>query len=334
MYPLIILQLKSAYNPTDLLDIEEIYSYIGKKYAFKIRGHEIHQSLEDLRKMSLIQRARLVTKFCTKNEIEYLTLHIPTPRNEQHAIHSEISHEKANDLILGTAKEAEMIYDEGGFKNKVVLVYHLPSVISIEEIYHFDREMKFRILEKAEKHLIDFCQQYREYLTSFAILTLENVFPKYFLQNMDAEGYATVNMFHPAEMIRLKGYGVKTTLDLSHYNIYSNFLSSETDDNIIRIERQVYGSTAPSWHGCIDLISDSLVQLHISNSMGTGVAGEGLELSEGEIPLIEVLKHIRLRFGKGPVRATIELKDGHENHSKLQRKAVEWLLLNASSIIG
>ena len=74
--------------------------------------------------------------------------------------------------------------------------------------------------------------------------------------------------------------------------------------------------------------------------MGTGVAGEGLELSEGEIPLIEVLKHIRHRFGndshlqKEPVRATIELKDGHVNHSKLQRKAVEWLLLNASSIMG
>ena len=40
----------------------------------------------------------------------------------------------------GTAQEAEIIHDEGGFKNKVVLVYHLPSVISIEEIYHFDRD--------------------------------------------------------------------------------------------------------------------------------------------------------------------------------------------------
>ena len=68
---MILLQLKSAYNETDLSDIEEIYSYIRKKHAFKIRGHEIHQSLEDLRKLSLDQRAKLVTKFCTKNEIEY-----------------------------------------------------------------------------------------------------------------------------------------------------------------------------------------------------------------------------------------------------------------------
>ncbi len=39
----------------------------------------------------------------------------------------------------GTAREAEIIH-VGGFKNKVVLVYHLPSVIRIEEIYHFNRD--------------------------------------------------------------------------------------------------------------------------------------------------------------------------------------------------
>lgn len=74
---------------------------------------------------------------------------------------------------------------------------------------------------------------------------------------MDAEGYATVNTFHPTEMIRLRGYGVKTTLNLSHYKVYSNFLSSDTDNGIIRIERQVYGSTAPSWHDCIALLQKS-----------------------------------------------------------------------------
>ncbi|MGA9934538.1 MAG: hypothetical protein WBL44_12250 [Nitrososphaeraceae archaeon] len=43
-----------------------------------------------------------------------------------------IVHQYYQALILGTAREAEIIHDEGGFKNKVVLVYHLPSVISIE----------------------------------------------------------------------------------------------------------------------------------------------------------------------------------------------------------
>jgi hypothetical protein len=330
---LIILQLKSSYNHSDLADIEEIYSYIRKKFEFKIKGHEIHQSLEDLNKLSFIQRAYIVTRFCSENEIEYLTLHVPIPRNERGYIHSAKSQKITNDLILGTVREAEIIHRECRFKNKVVIVCHLPSIISADEIHYFNKAVKFSILEKAEEHLIDFYQHYQDYLTSFATLTLENVFPKYFFHNTNAGSYATVNMFHPAEMIRLKEYGIKTTLDFSHYNIYSNLLSNdEMHDNIVKVEREAYGSTAPSWKDCIDLLGESLIQLHISNSKGTA---EGLMLPDGEIPLLDILKYINFgnycNLGR-PIQATIELKEGHLNHSKFQRNAVEWLLLSTDTI--
>jgi len=163
----------------------------------------------------LNQRASLVTRFCSKNDIEYLTLHVPISRNERNYFHNELSYEKANESILATIKEAEILYRECGFKNKLVIVYHLPSVITIDQIPSLNKELKFRILEKAEKNLIDFYLQYKDYFNSFANLTLENVFPKYF-QNADDGNYATVNMFHPAEMIRLKKYGFMVTFDLSH----------------------------------------------------------------------------------------------------------------------
>lgn len=333
---MIILQLKSAYNQSDLLNIEEIYSYIINEYQFKIRGHEIHQSLQDLKKLSLMQRANLVSKFCSKNDIEYLTLHVPISRNERLFLSSEdLSYEKANHLILDTVEEAEIIYRECGFKNKVVLVYHLPSIISCDKILYLNKELKFGILESAERHLVDFCRQYKDYFNSFAILTVENVFPKYF-QSTEAGNYATVNMFHPAEMIRLRRYGIKVTFDLSHYNIYSNYLSREKENNVAEVDRQIYGSIAPSWYDCIDLLGDSLIQLHISDSKGTDASGEGLMLSEGEIPILEILRYIKYsshwNTERTHVRATIELKDGHLYHGKLQRKAVEWLLSNPQNI--
>jgi len=334
IYSLIILQLKSAHNESALRDIDKIIPYTNKKYGYKIRGHEIHQSLEELRKLSLSQRASLVTRFCSRNDIEYLTLHVPIPRNDRGPLLNELSWEKA---ILATILEAEIISKECGFINKVVIVYHLPSVVSVDQIPYLNKELKFRILEEAEKHLIDFCRQYNKYFNSFATLTLENVFPKYF-QNTDGSSYATVNMFHPLELTRLKNYGIRVTFDLSHYNIYSNYLLYEKDSMVANIDRQIYGLKAPSWNDCIDLLGDSLIQLHISDARGTGVSGEGLMLSKGEIPLIDILRYIKYGSGwskeRRVVQATIELKEGHLYHGKAQKEAVEWLLVYTNTIFS
>lgn len=328
-YSLIILQLKSAHAETALSDIGNIFSYIKNNYGFRIRGHEIHQSRDDLERLTMGERASLVSTFCSKYDIEFITFHVPIPRNMN--IVDKLFFKKANDSILATIREAEIIHTECGFRNKAIIVYHLPSVIGIDEISYLNKELKYRILENAEGYLIEFYQRNSGYFDSFATLTIENVFPRYFTDGNNY--YATVSTFHPLEMIRLRKYGIKVTFDISHYNIYSNYLLYGRGNRVGDLERQIYGAIAPSWNECIDIFGDSLVQLHISDSLGANTTGEGLMLAEGEVPIISILCYIVYNANEErQIQGTIELEGGHLHNSKPQRKAVEWLLANTDGI--
>lgn len=337
---LINLQLKAAPKETDLLDIKRIIAYIKEKFGYKIRGHEIHQRLQDLERHTLRERANLVSSFCSKNNIEYLTYHVPVLRNEGRSLSDERSLEKANRAILTTISEAEIVYEESGLRNNVTTVYHLPSVIGCNEIPYLNRELKFKILRNAESSFIEFYLTNSSNFESFCTITVENVFPKYFVNGM---GYATINMFHPLEMIRLREYGIKVTLDLSHYQIYSNYMLYGTGKG--DLDREIYGTIVPSWKDCIDLLGSSVIQLHINDGKCTDYLGEGLFPTEGEIPIQEILRYIR--YGNGSqipdktlspttnheaIQATIELRDGHLHYGETQRKAAEWLLASTGDI--
>jgi hypothetical protein len=52
-------------------------------------------------------------------------------------------------------------------------------------------------------------------------------------------------------MIRLREYGIKVTLDLSHYQIYSNYMLYGTGNQVGDLDRQIYGTIIPSWKNCI-----------------------------------------------------------------------------------
>jgi len=108
----------------------------------------------------------------------------------------------------------------------------------------------------------------------------------------------------------------------------------EMNSNIAEIDRKIYGLTAPSWNDCLDLLGDSLVQLHINDGRGIGVSGEGLMLSEGEIPLRDILRYFGFgsRWEERHIQATIELRVRHLSHDKLQGKAMEWLLENTGTM--
>jgi hypothetical protein len=353
---LIILQLKSTQNESAFLDLSEIISYLDNEHGYKIRGHEIHQIQKNIEKLTLRQRADLVSSFCSKNDIEYLTYHVPTSRNEGQSISDERSFEKASNAIITTIKEAERVYEECRLENKVIIVYHLPSVISFDEIPYLNRDLKFKILDNAERCFLEFYQRNNNDITRSCTLTLENAFPKYF---MDNSYYASINMYHPLEMIRLRKYGIKVTFDLSHYIIYSNYILCGKGNQVGDLDRQIYGSTAPSWNECIDLLGSSLVQLHINDGKGTDYPGEGLPPNEGEIPIKEVLQYINygnynnnnsingaqnastslrnhpkqeeIRNNR-PIGGTIELREGHLYNGELQRRAAEWLLANVGDV--
>jgi hypothetical protein len=298
-----------------------------------------------MERLTLRERALKVSSFCSRNEIEYLTYHVPASRNEGQGLFAERSYKQTDEAILATLNEVEMVHEQCGLEEKVVVVHHLPSVIGSDEIPRLDSDLKFQILGNAERHLLDFYRRNSNYFSRFAIFTLENIFPKYFTST---ETYATINMFHPIEMIRLREHGIAVTFDLSHYNIYSNYLLYGKGNVVGDLDRQIYGPRAPSWNECVDLFGDSMLQLHVSGGKGADSLGEGLKLTDGEIPVIPILTYIEYgNFSNGQVsyartrdaskddrviRATIELREGHLYGGKLQRMAVEWLLKHAENL--
>jgi len=123
--------------------------------------------------------------------------------------------------------------------------------------------------------------------TRYCTFAVENTYPKCF------HNYAILNLCHPNELIEYYyKYGINTTLDLAHYQIYSNCLLYDEGNYIANIDRELYGY-APSWKECIRILGNSLVQLHISDAKGTTECGEGLPSKDGEIPIADILNNIR-----------------------------------------
>lgn len=337
---MIILQLKSSSNEKALSDISNIIFSIKEKWDYRIRGHEIHQVLKSVAP-SVTERADSVSSFCSRNEIDYITYHSLSPRNQGLSLFDERSSEKVNKLLLATLAEAELVQKECGLKNKVLIVYHLPSVISLKEIGQLEKEKKFRTLADSENVLLKFIKDNGAYFDRFATITIENVFPKYY--STSGLEYATINMCHPSELVRLSKFGIGITFDFSHYRIYSNCLSHGEGNKIIDLDRRIYGPSAPTWDECIDLFGDSLKQLHINDGKGTDTSGEGLVPGDGEIPIMNILRKIDLstscncsssenKSERRVVQGTVEILSGHLHKAKLQRMGLEWLLLNGRDI--
>ena len=76
-YSVIILQLKSTQNRNALANFSSIINYLYEKYGYRIKGHEIQQLGSNIMKMTLSERTSIISSFCAKNEIEYLTYHAP-----------------------------------------------------------------------------------------------------------------------------------------------------------------------------------------------------------------------------------------------------------------
>ena len=74
---MIILQLKSVQEKDALANISSIMSYIYEKYGYVIKAHEIQQLQSNIDKTGTAERVNIVSSFCAKNEIDYLTYHIP-----------------------------------------------------------------------------------------------------------------------------------------------------------------------------------------------------------------------------------------------------------------
>jgi len=321
---LIILQLKSTQEKNALDNISPIMNYIYEKYGYLFKGHEIHQLQSNVDKIGIAERANIVSSFCTKHEIDYLTYHIPILKQN---IYDDKWRQTIIDSISQTITEAEKVFHDAGLKHQIIIVFHLSNFIHREEL-PITKEKKYKMMKKTKeafRALSDYSISDVRDNQKHYILALENSYPKYFLN------YATVNLFNPIELTEYKKYGINTTLDLAHYQLYSNYLLYGTGNLIGDLERQIYGY-APSWNECIRILGDSLVQLHINDAKGIDYTGEGLALKEGEIPIVEILNGIN-SLGK-IIRGTIELTEGHLHDGKLQKQSADWLLTNVRGVFS
>ena len=317
---MIVLQLKSAQDPATLDNISRIIKVIYDEYGYRIRGHEIHQVSGVMRRTSLAERIEMVSRFCTKNEIECLTYHAPILGSGDNIWNAK-RREKVKDSIRVTAREAETVCKEAGGMQKPVVVFHLTSYVPLQELAA-TWEVKSALLERAGQEFLAFYKEELE--NSSCTFAVENTYPRYKADS------ASVGPFHPAELVRLAKHGVATTLDLAHYHLYSNYVKYGQGSNLVGdLDRQHYGP-APGWLECVKILGDSLVQLHISDARGMDIQGEALPLGEGEIPVAEVLDVIN-SAGR-TVRGTLELGRGHLNGARLQMEGAKWLMENVPEV--
>ena len=324
---MIILQLKSTQDVNALTNISSVVNYLHEKYGYKIKGHEIQQVGSNIKKMTLSERANIISSFCAKNEIEYLTYHAPII---MHNIFDERWRRRIIDSILVTVREAEKVFCDVSLRNKVVIVFHLTNFISTELLPTISKELKYSIMRKTEEAFFDFYNNNDKefnllHLTRYCTLAVENTYPKHFFND------TLLNLCHPLELIKYYKHGINTTLDLSHYQLYSNCLQYDKDNLIGNLDRQLYGY-APPWKECLRILGDSLVQVHISDAKGTGESGEGLPLKEGEIPIVDILNNISSL--EKTIQGTIELREGHLHKEKLQKQSADWLLTNTKDVFG
>ena len=318
---MIILQLKSVQTQDALDSIFNIIKFIRQKFDYKIKGHEIHEIRTNMEKMPVSYRANLVSSFCARNEIEYLTYHAPIIKAN---IYDKSRNQKIINSIHDTIIESEKVASDVHIK-RTTIIFHLTNYIQNAKGGQTTKETKFDLLNISRRAFLD---SFPACLTTnlrreHTLLAIENSYPKYH------SDYVTVNLFHPKEIVEYERYNIKSALDLSHYQIYSNYLLYGRGNFAGDLDRETYGS-APSWNDCIRILGNSLVQLHINDAIGLNGSGEGLRLKMGEIPIVDILNIVN-SSGR-VIQGTIEVSKGHLYKGRFQMEAAEWLLTNARDV--
>jgi hypothetical protein len=316
----VILQLKSTQRIADLEDISKIIGAIRPEY--RIRGHEVQQLAGIVKKTTLAERAGMIADFFSRNEIEYLTYHAEIFENGKN-IWDERYRGAIEESILQSIEEAELVCSQSGIRNDAVIVFHLTYYVPRSDL-PITREKRLELQSRSEEAFLRFYEKEGIGRRKGIVMALENGYQKYYPR------FATAGPYHPKDIARLEKYGVKTVLDLSHYQLYANYIRYGRGNLLGDLDREIHGGP-PGWQECIDILSGSLVQLHISDARGFDPAGEGLDLGQGEIPIRQVLQSVHSL--KRTIRGTIELDNGHLDHGKSQLEAARWILDNAKDVL-
>lgn len=316
---MINLQLKSTQNETALADISHILRTLETDYEYKIRGHEIQQTKQVMATKTLEERVKMVSQFCARYELDYLAYHAPILDRGQN-VWEEAWREKVRESLKLTLEEASKVKHETSIADDVIVVFHLTNYLHIDKLPKTIEE-KLRLFVAAENTFLglDLVPWSND-----CVLALENTYPRY-----DAD-FANIGPFHPQELISMNRCGIRTVLDMSHFQLYINYLKYGIGNVMGDLDREKY-KRAPSWEQCLEILGDSLVLLHISDAKGFTPDGEGLPLGQGEIPLLRVLKQAGY---KRNIPGTLELNGGHLDNGKLQLEGAKWLIQHAKDTVS
>lgn len=300
--------------------MSSIIKAIDKEYGYKIRGHEIHQTRSVMGMTSLKERVDKVSRFCSRNELDHLAYHAPILGRGQN-IWEDAWNDKVRKSLALTIEEAASVRQEAGISGRITVVFHLTSYLHANKLPR-TMEEKLQLFKAAESEFLQFAGNRLSNDCGGCILAVENVYPR------KDNDFANIGPFHPQELVRMKEYGIKTALDIAHYQLYSNYLEYGKNNAMGDLDKETY-SQAPSWKQCIDILSESLVLLHISDAKGFTLEGEALPLGKGEVPLHQVLREA----GTGrTLQGTLELTGGHLDNGRLQGEGARWLLHNARDV--
>lgn len=315
---MIILQLKSTQSKNALESISKIAKTLDIDYSYRLKGHEIHQTKEVMASTTLEERVERVSEFCTRNELEYLAYHTPILDRGQN-MWEERWKAKVEQSLSSTLTEASRVRKAATIPHKIVVIFHLTNYLHYNKLPKTVNE-KLDIFKLAESRLLEFVDsQYADE----CILAVENTYPRH------DRNFANVGPFHPQELVRCQDRGIKSALDIAHYQMYTNYLQYGKNNPIGDIDRQTYRN-APSWKNCLKILGDSLVLMHISDAKGLTVEGEALPLGTGEIPLVHVLKEVG---ADRTIQGTIEIAGGHLDSGRLQLEGAKWILQHARKTI-
>ena len=178
---MIVLQLKSSHDQQTLESISYVIKHINTKFNYKIKGHEIHQISAQMEKTTLVERAKIISSFCAKNEIEYLTYHTPIIKEN---IYDIKWCSKIVDSLLDTIRESEKVASDASISNKPIIVFHLTSYVNTnEKEIPITKEIKYEAFDRSRLVFYESFLKNSDSLLQdqYYILAIENSYPSFHL---------------------------------------------------------------------------------------------------------------------------------------------------------
>lgn len=295
---------------------------IAEKY--EINSIEVQELISLMEKTKTEYRAEIVNRFASEYGIERIAYHFPIKNrwdSVSEAKEYDLAWESKKIIYLSqeTIREAAIVANKSDITTIIPIDFHLFRFVGQEEI---SLKEKMTGLLKGEKSLIKLkefseriCEEYNLKKNGECLIkiTRENNPPEHGI-------VAGLIDFHPLEINRTYSFDIYTCLDFAHLQQYLNYLRNNNDEfKWLKFDKTIYQPL--NWKEAIEILTESLLLVHLNDAKGYRKEDEGLEIGTGEMDFYYILRLIKQITGPKfkEIIFTIEIKDGHINFEKVDR---------------